>query len=232
VKFSCFTIERFSLYFYCSFLKSLGFHLVYFLMVITDFLIQIQHLWVVLLWKFKKRWWVVTLVSSISPCIFKFWVKYSGLLYWMIFLIHCKVEVVAVSTISIGYCITYTSLVFIWEVLVVLNFFVCNLNILLSNSCYLLLVLFNHSAYDRLGTQVNVSIIKSFSIHSCQALVNRIVNFFGFNVSCIEYQILSSKQMLWRCWSECCFLGLEHLITIMQQTYFLSLIQSIGLEFG
>ena len=224
MKFSCFTPLGFSLYFYCSFLKSLCFHFVYFLIVITDFLIQIQHLWIVLLCNVKYRWWVVTLVSSISPCVCKFWVYYGGLVYRNLYFVWFTVEVVAVSTISVGYRIAYTSLAVIWEVSVVLNFLIWNFSIFLGNSCDLLLILFNHSAHDRLGGHVNVSIIKSFSIDSCQALVNSSVRLSRFNVSCIEHKILSSKQMLWRCWSVGGFLSLEQLFTIMQQLYFLSLI--------
>lgn len=225
MKLPCFTILWFSLYFYVLFLNSLGFHLVYFLMVITDFLIQIEHLWVVLIWKFKKRWWVITLVCSIFPCVFKFWVQHGGLVYEMLFTIWYIVEVVTVSTISALYRIAYPSWMVIWDFFAVFNVFnmlTWDFIIFLSNSRDFVLILFNHMAHDRLGTQINVSIIQSFSIHSCQALVNWSI--FGLNLYRIENKVLSPKQMLWRCWSGRSFLWLEHLITIMQELYFLSLI--------
>ena len=224
MEFSGLAIVRFSSYLYLPFLLSLCFHLVYFLIRITDFLIQIQHLRIVLLWKFQKRWRVVALICGISPCILKFWVRNGSLICRLSFFTCYIVKVVAVSAISVGYCIAHTSLVVIREVSVVLNFLMWNFIIFMGNFADLLLILFNHSAHNRLGSQVEIPIIESFSINCCQALVNQGVSLFRPNFCCIKYKILCCKQMLWGCWSGCCFLGLEHLFTIMKQLYFLRLI--------
>lgn len=70
-----------------------------------------------------------------------------------------------------------------------------HLTTFLDDSRYLLLVLFGHSAHDRLVAEVYISVVQSFSLDSSEALVQLGLLSLAIEVPCIEYEVLSSQQL-------------------------------------